>query len=537
VSPGASRAQRAARRLTLIVLAVAALAGGPAAQAWGANLFTLDPQADSIGPIVVDGAGNSYVARLHKAVPNDTTMFCKFPPGARSCAHPIALGNTTNANSVLNSPSQPFPVLDPTGGVWVVENRYVPNDTVIWKSFDRGASFSGPDDIGTGCYSNLGTPDDVLWYENSVGFVSASYNAGLGYGYSVFGETCAGPGATPGTGPGQGATGWAFENPGSGDVVGAALAFAPNEDQVEAYWLLNNPPNVEFFRYSRPNLPPGTPGDFAATLPSNWVGPTKVTDGYMPRLAGGPAGLFMLSEDQTAAPNLSPSTLDVRKYDTTNHNFGAPKTVQDFAQSETGLFDGGDLSQNAATGELAAVWPVSSNGTSLLRAYFSINGGASFSTGEDVATIGSGYAIYNSARVGIAANGLGFATFQDNEGLHVVDLTPVAAQFKVLSARGGAVSMPATCPLPRGSCGVLVSLTLGAGKASAAATHHHGSTKLAGGSFTVAAGATKKLRVRLSAAGRSALRSHHGRLNAKLTLTLRTPSWSHTTTGLVTLRG
>jgi hypothetical protein len=516
--------------------AAAVVACGPVATASGANLFTLDEQADSIGPIVVDGAGNGYVAWLHKAAPNDTTMFCKFPAGARTCAHPITLASTTNANPVLDSPSQPFPVLDPSGGVWVVENRYVANDTVIWKSSDGGRTFSGPDDIGVGCYSNLGTPDDVRWYQDSVGFVTASFNPGLGYGYSVYGETCAGPGATPGTGPGQGATGWKFGNPGSGGVVGAALGFAPNHDQVEAYWLLNNPPDVEFFRYSIPNLPPGTPGDFASTLPSNWVGPTKVTDGYMPRLAGGRAGLFMLSEDQAGPPNLNPSILDVRKYDTGTHTFAGPQRVEAFTQSDTGLFDGGDLAENAVTGELAAVWPVFSNGNSSLRAYISTNGGASFSPGEDVAAVGFAYTIYNIARVGIANNGLGFATFQDHDGLQVVDLTPTAAQFSTLSVSGGAVSVRATCPLPRGSCKVLVSITQGVRKASTAASYRHGPTKLAHGSFTIAAGATKTLRVRLTAAGRTALHGHHSRLRALLALTLRTPSWSHTTTGPVTLR-
>jgi hypothetical protein len=210
--------------------------------------------------------------------------------------------------------------------------------------------------------------------------------------------------------------------------------------------------------------------------------------------------------------------------------------VQAFTQSETGLFDGGDLAENALTGELAVVWPVLSNGNSFLRAYLSTNGGASFSAGEDVAAVGFAYTIYNSARVGIANNGLGFATFQDHGGLHVVDLTPIAAQFSTLSVRGGAVSVRTTCPLPRGSCKVLVSITNGARKASIAARRPHPPTKLAHGSFTIGAGATKTLRVTLTAAGGTALRRHHGRLRAMLALTLRTPSWSHTTTARVTLR-
>jgi hypothetical protein len=533
---------RLLRRLLVAGTAVTLLSVVLAGTAPARNLFTLDPQADSIGPIVVDGAGNGYVAWLHKAAPHDATMFCRFPPGARTCAHPITLASTSSANPVFDYPSQPFAVLDPSGGVWVVENRYIANDTVIWRSTDGGGTFSGPDDIGVGCYSNLGTPDDVHWYQNSVGFVTASYNPGLGYGFSVYGETCAGQGATPGTGPGQGATGWRFADPGSGGVIGAALGFAPNQDQVEAYWLLNNPPTIEFYRYSIPNLPPGTPGDFASTLPSNWVGPLNVTDGYMPRLAGGPAGLFMLSEDQTGPATLKPSALDVRKYDTATHTFRAPLRVQAFAQSDTGLFDGGDLTENAVTGELAAVWPASSNGSWFLRAYLSGNGDAGFSPGQDVAAIGSEYAIYNSARVGIANDGQGFATFQDHDGLHVVDLTPLGGWVGLLSGSvrvvTGVASISLTCRAPRfETCAAAVSIVSRppAGVARAAVGKARSAT-LASGQIRISGGKTKRIRLRLTGAARRRLAADRSRLRATLIVVIRTPS-RLTTSSPVTLRG
>jgi hypothetical protein len=541
-APGA---HRQARRLCPTVLGALALAGMLVGPAQAANLFTLDPQADSFGPIVTDAAGNGYVAWLHTGTPNDSTMFCKLAPGARRCANPITLPAPAG-DPTLNTPSQPFAVLGgagtPAGTVYVVENRYVANDTVIWKSTDAGQTFSGPDDIGQGCYSNNTNIDDVLWWNGAVGFVTGSHNPGLGYGFSVYGETCAGPLATPGTGPGQGATGWQFGNPGSGGVGSATLGFAsssnPKSDQIEAYWLLSTPPTVDFFRYSERTTEITPKEDLSSTLPSNWAGPIRLTDGYLPRLAGGAAGLFLLSADATSQ-GADPSAVDVRKYDPTQHTFGQPVNLQTFQQSEVGLFDGGALGENADTGELVAAWPHSSTtGGSLMRLYLSTNGGASFSPGEEVAAIGGGYAIEDNARLAVADNGAGFLTFKDSGGLEVSDLNPTSLQFSVLSSNGNAVTVPVICPAPHGHCAVRVSITQGTHKASlAVAARRASGGTIASGSFMITAGATKKLKVPLTAAGRRALHAHHGRLKATLSLTLHATAWSHTTTAAVTVRG
>jgi len=78
------------RQLLIALLGALVLAGVLAGPAGAANLFTLDPAADSMGPVAVDAAGNGYVAWLHKSS-TDTVMFCKLAADARSCPDPITL--------------------------------------------------------------------------------------------------------------------------------------------------------------------------------------------------------------------------------------------------------------------------------------------------------------------------------------------------------------------------------------------------------------------------------------------------------------
>jgi hypothetical protein len=64
------------------------------------------------------------------------------------------------------------------------------------------------------------------------------------------------------------------------------------------------------------------------------------------------------------------------------------------------------------------------------------------------------------------------------------------------------------------------------------------SGKLAGGSFTIAAGATRTLKLSFLPAGIALLHSDHGQLTATLTVMVRARgSFDHTTTAHVTIRG
>jgi hypothetical protein len=299
----------------------------------------------------------------------------------------------------------------------------------------------------------------------------------------------------------------------------------------------STPPSLRFVRYHERSAPPGSMEDLSSTLPGNWAGPIALGNGYEPRLAQGAGGLFLLSADSTSQGS-TPSAIRIRRYDPAQLTFAAPVNLQTFPQSQLGLFDGGALGANGETGEVVAAWPHEvATGGSLMRLYLSTNGGVSFSPGEEVARIVRGYAINDNARLAVAANGTGFLTFRDAGGLEVSDLNPAAQQFSVLSGNGSSVIVPVLCPAPHGRCSVRASITLGAHLASASAAHAATGALLDGASFTVPAGAARKLKVPLSAAIRRALRARRGRVGATLSLTLRASGWSHTTTASVTLRG
>jgi hypothetical protein len=257
-----------------------------------------------------------------------------------------------------------------------------------------------------------------------------------------------------------------------------------------------------------------------------WGGPTVLGDGYLPRLADGAAGLFLLSEDSAnGAPQ--PTIVDIRKYSTATHAFGARTQLAVNPGGAADLFSGGGLGENYDSGELAAVWPQFSSNSPLMRLYLSTDGGAHFSPAQDVAAVGPGYAIADNARVAIADDGTGFVTFQDARGLQVADLYPLGAEYRTLrSSDGKTVRVSITCPAPRGHCKVTVRLSRA----------HAG--KLAEARFAIAAGATRILKLRLGPLAIALLRSHHGRLAAVLTLLVRPPgAIAHTTTAHVTIRG
>jgi hypothetical protein len=254
-------------------------------------------------------------------------------------------------------------------------------------------------------------------------------------------------------------------------------------------------------------------------------------NGYLPRLSYGAAGLFMLSADGTSA-SADPGTLAVRKYDPATHAFGGPVHLATLAPTQTGFADGGGLDENSSTGELAAVWPVFGGTSTVMRLYVSTDGGVNFSGGQEIATVGGGYGVMDNARVALANDGSGFLTFRDGSGIEVADLFPLAAAFRVLSARGGGVGVPFTCTAPHRTCHVVASITAGALKASAARARTSAAV-LARGVFTIPAGGSRTLKVRLTAAGRHALRSRRNRLNATLKLTITGEGSTHTTTSAV----
>jgi len=553
-----STTARSARAALLGTLLASAIACALPLSAIAADQFTLDPSADSIGPIVVDESGNGYVAWLHKGSP-DTVMFCKIAPGARTCSSPLTLPVTLKEPSA--SPDTPYAVLGPGETVFVVAPSYDTSQMVMWESTNGGASF-GPAYVGPANSVNLSLKytdvcnvgldlDDVLpfnayggQYDRSQGtttlgsggaslidFEMSSADPFATWSFDFDGSGCYVSDSitvTPGHIPDQ----WfGFDDEGLGDAgIGTdqtTLGYAGGGtvecaqslpgDEVEAYTLSSEPEAIQFFHYSAPKGPCGAhPGEnLSPSAISNWSGPTTVTQGAYPRLAGGKAGLFLLSGDGlSSASHGAPSYADIRPYELSSHNFGAPLRLTNVSNASGLDPDSGGLGENFTTGELAAVWPDIGGETGLLSLFISTDGGANFSAAQDIAQIGSGWAGFDNARVAVAPNGTGFVTWEDGGGLHVADLNTLSVAYKRLKVHHPfTLELPVTCEAPKGSCKATASI-----KAK-------GFT-IASGHLKVPSGRTLILRLVLHRRGRQLLAHAKGHLDATLKLTITHPGAS-----------
>ncbi len=381
-----------------LVLAALAVAAAPAA---AKELSLLDAKPTSPGNVVTDAAGNAYIAwNSDVGTGTDAVIFCKVPAGGSTCSTRLNLPLPPPAPSAFPEPSGAFPILGPGSVVYVVAPRYNSNDLAIWKSENGGASFGVPIRNPTG-YSNKTDPTDVLL--SGSNFVVGSHNPGLGV--SV--------GATTG---GTGESISEFKTEGTGGVAGSSLTQDQSGNAITAYWNISDPPYpVLFYRYD---------GSGEIKSESNWVGPTKVSNGYEPRLAGGPAGVFLASQDYPDAGGPYPTVLHVRKFDGTN--FGAPTTL--VTDAETDLFDGGSIDESADGSHVAVAWPGRRAGDAarVMRLYMSASAGAGFGGEVDIGSVGDGYAIGDNAAVAVANGGSGWATFRDATGLHLLDFSPIA---------------------------------------------------------------------------------------------------------------
>ena len=416
-----------ARRLVAALLGISFAVLIPAS-AQATNLFTLDSHAETSGPIVTEAGGTGYVAWDHPA-PSvsepEVVLFCKIPRGG-TCTTPITLPLPAGPNEEI---IQPFVVLGSHPGVvYVVGPRYIKDeDTLIWTSTDGGNTFSAAKSIHSASPDKTGV-GDVLLDPNtpaSAGptedyFGMAFNNPGLGFGFTANEVT-------------SGTTSFTFASPGEGGVASSTLGYATGtiEDkstkaqihpEVEAYYNLSSPsPEVFFYRYY-------AKGGNVDGEEKGWEGPFKVSNGYVPRLASGPKGLFMLSTD--IAPGESaeaqPSAVDVRKFNETTHSFGEPVQIAKIPTSAGTLFNSGDIYENPETGALYVAQPVINGaGEYVMRLWESTNGGESFTGERDIATIGFGYS--EIPRLAVAADGQGWLTFNDAGGLEVANLSALPA--------------------------------------------------------------------------------------------------------------
>jgi hypothetical protein len=370
----------------------------------------LDAHAASFGATALDGAGALYVAWLRTGNP-DKDMFCKIPSGG-TCAGAIVL--PLPSGGALAETDQPFPVLAPGGAVYVVAGRYIDDDVVVWTSTDGGRSFGAPTVIAQGSFPGKSNVDDVLLATRTYGggtnrpgssFLMSSSHLGLGFGLVAC--VCTRPAAPTSS--------FSFSGLSTADNVNlsSSLALDQNGGPVEAFSTQGTSPTVGFYRYGGSG-PIGTQQD--------WKGPTLVAHGDLARLAGGPAGLFLLSEDP--APGTARITqVDIRKYDPAAHVFGAPRVLVDEAVAEP--VAGGALYENQETGHLAVAWPrYTASGEPMMQLWTSTTGGKTWSGPTDIAVIASGYAQADNARLAVADNGRVSLTFQDGNGLELESVKP-----------------------------------------------------------------------------------------------------------------
>lgn len=370
-------------------LVLAALPAGAPAN----NLFTLDPNAVSNGQVVTDAAGNAYVAWVSEGVGTgvDPVRFCKIAPGG-SCS-PITLP-IPGATSLSDSPAAAFPVLGAGSTVYVVAPRYARDDVIFWTSTNGGASFGAG--VEREAYSGKSEPTDVLLRGST--FLIGAFNPGLGFSVA----DALAPASSE----------FEFSNPGSGGVLSSSMGL-DGANPVIAYANFTDPYSLFFYRYK---------GSGGLTTEANWAGPTFIANGYAPSLAGGPAGLFMASQDYSGGKY--PNAVNVRRF--TGAGFGPAKTLA--VDSSTNLFAGGAIAQSPSGNRLAVAWPGkrSADGAYVMRLFTSIDGGASYAESH-IAHIGSGYGLNANADLATNDSGAGWLVFTDSSGLRLADLSPIAA--------------------------------------------------------------------------------------------------------------
>jgi hypothetical protein len=393
------------------------------APALAKNLFSLDSNAETAGPIVTDSSGNGYVAWVRKPASGSESgpvLFCKIPRGG-SCTDEQQLPLPGSGKSDTEAAQQPFTVLGSTAGVvYVVAPRYVEDDTLIWTSEDGGAKFSAPKKVAayagdTGVGDILRNPLSSKEHPTSDDLSIASFNSSVGF--TEVGDLDSKP--------------LDLQFGADGDGQGSTLGFTSTGLPVEAYWSFGSPYEVAFNYFKG-----GSESNEA-----DWSTPQKASTGYEPRLAGGPSGLFLLSTD-VASGEEQPTLLDVRKYDETTHTFGAPVTVATITPTVGSLFTGGEIFQSPENGDLYVVQRVETGSGSpdAMRLWESSDGGASFHGERDIATVADGYE--GPPRLAVAGDGQGWLTFNDEGGLEVADLEQSATAIPITAPSPGPPSVP-----------------------------------------------------------------------------------------------
>jgi hypothetical protein len=254
--------------------------------------------------VAVDATGTAYIAWYGNESTISSLQFCRLPRGASACdvAGPIAAPGT--------SLSRPFVTVNGST-VRVVSYRYGLT----------GARF------------------DEVWQFTSTDR-GATFDAGHAIGITAFDEAVAGPGDTVSVATNAVTEGELFQNmPLGGDTAGDGRALLSADHPyngtvglVDAATPLvvfaDGSSLAQFRRYA---------GAGSLNDPASWTAPVDIGYADYPRLAGGPAGLFVLAGTESNA-------LVVRKWDGTTFNAGVTiAAAGDDAQAHLAQDPGGRI--------------------------------------------------------------------------------------------------------------------------------------------------------------------------------------------------
>src|SRR4051794_14941040 len=367
--------------------------------------------------LAVDGAGVGHVAWVVSDPNGDVVHYCRLertdPP---TCGNPQTL---TSPDGVVDD----VQVVVDGGDVRIIMPRNESNDVQMWSS-SGGGPFSGPFQIATGPVGST-APDAVLGADGNAFFTNANPGP-IVQQVPVHG----------GPPPGRSAS---FAGAYTADPTVGVFG-ASSFPLLAAHG--GAPDRAAFWRYN------GT-GD--VNDPASWAGPVVIGDGDATRLASGPAGLFLMTNN---AGGSSGGQVQVRRFDDLRGNFTAPVIV---GPSEAGVEN--DLAEAPAGGPAAGAlfpgWALSSSDRLRVAAWG--DGGRTWLGPGDLLHENNVFGL----RAAVAPDGRGFVAWDQNSDSGQVKAAPLVARddtppvlgiSKVGRAADGNPQWTISCPANEAFC-------------------------------------------------------------------------------------
>jgi hypothetical protein len=328
--------------------------------------------------VAVDAAGTAYIAWYGPESNTTSLNFCRLPRGAAACdvkTTIVAPGTTL---------SRPFVLVD-GATVRVVSYRYGLT----------GARF------------------DEIWEFTSIDR-GATFDAGHPVGIAPFDEAVRGPGDTVTVATSAESTGLSVQNvPLDGSTAGTSQAILSADHPYNGTVAPAGPTMVAVFADASSNAQVRTTTGAINDI-ATWTAPVELGYADYPRLAGGPAGLFLLSGTPENA-------LTVRRFD--GATFGAGVKIADLAEDAQA-----HLTEDPA-GRLHAVFGHNTT-TGLELDYATSDNGTSWQSGPLLTQTGTQG--IGALRAATAADHIGVAAWETSSDssseIRVVGIGPEGGQ-------------------------------------------------------------------------------------------------------------